>query len=62
MLSTYEMEDTTQALGAGRPTLQIEALEERLAPCDSCCCCCFCPLPIAVSAAAGVAAGAALAL
>jgi len=59
MLSTYEMEDTTQALGAGRQTLQLEALEERLAPCD-CCCCCFCPLPIAVSA--GVAAGAGVAL
>ncbi len=54
------MEDTTQALGAGWQTLQLEALEERLAPCGDCCCCCFCPLPIAVSA--GVAAGAGVAL
>jgi len=62
MLSTYEMEDTTQALGAGSQTLQLEALEERFAPCGDCCCCCFCPLPIAVSAGVAAGAGAALAL
>jgi len=60
MLSTYEMEDTTQALEAGRPTLQLEALEERAAPCHCGCWCCL--PPIAVSAGASAAAGAALAL
>ena len=34
MLSTYEMEATTEALGAEGQRFQLEALEERLAPCD----------------------------
>jgi len=34
MLSTYEMEGTTEALEAGGQRFQLEALEERLAPCD----------------------------
>jgi len=34
MLSTYEMEATTEALEAGGQRFQLEALEERLAPCD----------------------------
>ena len=34
MLSTYEMEATPEALGAEGQRFQLEALEERLAPCD----------------------------
>ena len=51
MLSTYEMEATTEALEAGGQRFQLEALEERLAPC------CFGGAAVAVSTGAAVALG-----
>jgi hypothetical protein len=62
MLSMYEMEATMETLEADRPSLQLEALEERLAPWG-----CYCyPLfgaaaATSTSAAAAVGGGAAAA-
>ena len=52
MLSTYEMEGITEALEAGGQWLRLEALEERLAPCD------VAAAAVAVSTGAAAAAAA----
>jgi hypothetical protein len=59
MLSTYEMETTMEALEAGRPSLQLEELEVRLAPWG--CCPMFGAAAASSSSAAAAAGGAAAA-
>ena len=57
MLSTYEMEGTTEALEAGGQWLRLEALEDRLAPCHFGCAAVAASTGAAAAAAAGSAAG-----
>ena len=62
MLSTRKHEASKPVPEVRRPTLQLEALEERLAPCGCDCCGCCPAIGVGAGVSVGVAAGAGAAL